>query len=155
MDINRSNYNPDGSYSNQPQENATYTAIKCKNIFSKGKFEQELEGRLLIEQDKNQSPTDAGRTISNNPGAANGTRSNNNPETVDSDWVDVNGLQTLSSDVTTDTVSDRENEVPQLLNSSVPTAPTSSGDIIATAGQASPFAGQPIPFAPQKIDKEA
>jgi hypothetical protein len=51
MDINRSNYNVDGSYSNQPQENATYTAIKCKNIFSKGKFEQELEGRLLIEKD--------------------------------------------------------------------------------------------------------
>jgi hypothetical protein len=36
---------------NEPQENATYTAIKCKNIFSKGRFEQELEGRLLIEFD--------------------------------------------------------------------------------------------------------
>ena len=169
MDINRSNYNADGSYSNQPQENATYTAIRCKNIFSKGKFEQELEGRLLIEKDKSQSPTDAGRTISNNPGPANGTRSNNNPETVDGDWIDVNGLQTLSSDVTTDTVSDQENAGPQLLNSSTPTAPTSSGDIRPTtlrqtsvfagqtsvfAGQASPFAGRASPFAPQKIVKD-
>ena len=32
------------------QELYTFTAIQCKSIFSKGKFEQELEGRLLIEK---------------------------------------------------------------------------------------------------------
>ena len=37
------------SKTGQPQENFTYTAIKCKNTFSKGRFEQQLEGRLLIE----------------------------------------------------------------------------------------------------------
>jgi hypothetical protein len=44
--------------------NFTYTAIKCKNIFSKGRFEQDLEGRLLIEYEKNSTPSavaDAGR----------------------------------------------------------------------------------------------
>jgi len=46
MDVNANN-----TKNNEPQENATYTAIKCKNIFSKGRFEQELEGRLLIEFD--------------------------------------------------------------------------------------------------------
>ena len=39
----------------KPQENFTYTAIRCKNIFSKGRFEQQLEGRLLIEYVKNGS----------------------------------------------------------------------------------------------------
>jgi hypothetical protein len=34
---------------NQPQENLTYTAIRCKSYFNKGRFEQDLEGRLLIE----------------------------------------------------------------------------------------------------------
>ena len=33
-----------------PQELYTFTAIQCKSIFSKGKFEQELEGKLLIEK---------------------------------------------------------------------------------------------------------
>jgi hypothetical protein len=33
-------------------ENVSYTAIQCKSIFSKGRFEQELEGRALIEFDK-------------------------------------------------------------------------------------------------------
>jgi hypothetical protein len=33
----------------QPQESFTYTAIKVKNSFAKGRFEQELEGRLLVE----------------------------------------------------------------------------------------------------------
>ena len=66
MDLNRSNYNPDGSYSSQPQENATYTAIKCKNIFSKGRFEQELEGRLMIDFNRKSKPaTDAGRATAN------------------------------------------------------------------------------------------
>jgi hypothetical protein len=44
--------------------NITYTAINCKNIFSKGRFEQDLEGRLLIEYEKNSTPAavaDAGR----------------------------------------------------------------------------------------------
>lgn len=49
MEVNANN-----TTNNEPQENATYTAIKCKNIFSRGRFEQELEGRLLIEYNTNQ-----------------------------------------------------------------------------------------------------
>jgi ribosomal protein L22 len=40
-----------------PQELYTFTAIQCKSIFSKGKFEQELEGRLLIEKNLKASAT--------------------------------------------------------------------------------------------------
>jgi len=36
----------------EPLENVSYTAIQCKSIFSKGRFEQEIEGRALIEFDK-------------------------------------------------------------------------------------------------------
>jgi hypothetical protein len=64
MDIARTGRKDDGTYNTQPQINATYTAIKCKNIFSKGRFEQDLEGRLLIEYEKNPAPTDAGRPAS-------------------------------------------------------------------------------------------
>jgi|694.fasta_scaffold57305_4 hypothetical protein len=31
------------------RQNYTYTAVTCKSFFSKGRFEQELEGKLLIE----------------------------------------------------------------------------------------------------------
>lgn len=34
---------------NQAHENRTYTAIRCKSIFRQGRFEQQLEGRMLIE----------------------------------------------------------------------------------------------------------
>jgi len=60
-DLNRTAVKADGTYGTQPQFNYTYTAIKCKNIFSKGRFEQELEGRLLIEYEQKKTPTDAGR----------------------------------------------------------------------------------------------
>jgi hypothetical protein len=61
MDLNRTDIKGDGTYGTQPQFNYTYTAIKCKNIFSKGRFEQDVEGRLLIEYETNRQPTDAGR----------------------------------------------------------------------------------------------
>jgi hypothetical protein len=64
MEINNTGVKPGGKPRTQPQLNFTYTAIKCKNIFSKGRFEQDLEGRLLIEYEKNSTPAavvDAGR----------------------------------------------------------------------------------------------
>jgi len=61
-DPNLNGVKPNGTRRKQPLSNFTYTAIKCKNIFSKGRFEQELEGRLLIEYDKkNNATADAGR----------------------------------------------------------------------------------------------
>jgi hypothetical protein len=42
------------------QELYTFTAIQCKSIFSKGKFEQELEGKLLIEKNL-KAPAAGGR----------------------------------------------------------------------------------------------
>jgi hypothetical protein len=50
----------------QPQEYYTFQAVKCKNIFSKGKFEQELEGKLVTEkntQSNKPTTTAAGRPV--------------------------------------------------------------------------------------------
>jgi hypothetical protein len=44
-EINNTTVKADGTYGNQPQFNYTYTAIKCRNIFSRGRFEQDLLGR--------------------------------------------------------------------------------------------------------------
>lgn len=43
----------------QPQESFAYTAIKVKNTFSKGRFEQEIEGRLLVDYNSNLQGTNA------------------------------------------------------------------------------------------------
>lgn len=125
MDLNRSNYDPSGAYSNQPQENATYTAIRCKNIFTKGKFEQELEGRLLIEAEKNNSATSTARSVATNPGTVTGARQ---PDTANdnNEWVDVNGIMVLREDVTTDTEDLQNQDQAQLLNS--PPAEPPSGN---------------------------
>ena len=55
---------------NQPQENLTYTAIRCKNFFNKGKFEQEIEGRLLVEFLDNitGNPAATGSSVPSAPG---------------------------------------------------------------------------------------
>jgi len=129
MEVNNTGIKPGGTPRTQPQNNFTYTAIKCKNIFSKGRFEQELEGRLLIEYEKNSTPTDAGRAPVNNPGTANGTRSSATAEDVNNGWVDVNGLLVQKSDVTADASENQEAAEPQLLNSPPPEPPTSDGDI--------------------------
>jgi hypothetical protein len=129
MEVNNTGIKPSGTPRTHPQNNFTYTAIKCKNIFSKGRFEQELEGRLLIEYEKNSTPTDAGRAAVNNPGTANGTRSSATAEDINNGWVDVNGLLVQQSDVTADASENQEAAAPQLLNSPPPAPPTSDGDI--------------------------
>jgi hypothetical protein len=114
-----------------PQFNATYTAIKCKNIFSKGRFEQDIEGRLLIEFEKTPATGTNGRPVAGNPATNNGTRTNNTSAVITNDWVDSNGLLVLKSDVTADTETNQEDSAPQLLNSPAPEPPTSDGDIVS------------------------
>lgn len=130
MDLARTGVKPNGTYSTQPQFNFTYTAIKCRNIFSKGRFEQELEGRLLVEYEKTSTATDAGRSVANTPNTANGTRPGITAEDINNGWVDQNGLLVQSSDVTPNTETNEQAAEPQLLNSPPPLPPTSDADII-------------------------
>jgi hypothetical protein len=129
MDVNNTGAQPGGNPRTQPQLNFTYTAIKCKNIFSKGRFEQDLEGRLLIEFERNPAQTNAGRSIVGSPATTNGTRTSSNSDALSQGWVDINGLQVLQSDVTADSESNQTDAEPQLLNSPPPAPPTSDADI--------------------------
>ena len=112
-----------------PQETFRFQAKSCKNVFSKGRFEQELEGRLLIEYEQNSAVTDAGRAAVNNPGIANGTRPSITAEDINNGWVDANGLLVQSSDVVADASENQEAADPQLLNSPPPAPPSSDADI--------------------------
>lgn len=134
MDLNRTEIKSDGTYSTQPQYNFTYTAINCKSYFSKGKFEQEIEGRLLTEFEKNaQTTKDAkasGRAPVQNPQVPNSARSSTVAEDTNSPWVDVNGLQVSRTDVTPDGDANQNDSAPQLLNSPDPAPPTSDASIV-------------------------
>ena len=52
----------------QPQEYYTFTAIKCKNIFSRGKFEQEIEGKLVLEKNTQSNQSAAPTAVNGRPG---------------------------------------------------------------------------------------
>jgi len=129
-DPNQTGIRPNGTPRNQPQQNFTYTAIRCKNIFSKGRFEQELEGRLLIEYEKNKQASDAGRQIAGNPGTPNGTRSSASADDINNGWVDQDGLLVQRADIATQDQNNQNDAAPQLLNSPPPESPTSDGDIV-------------------------
>ena len=53
-----------------PQEHYTFTAIECKSTFSKGRFEQELTGKLVTDEVK--ASTTKGATSQGRPAAPNG-----------------------------------------------------------------------------------
>jgi len=44
-----------------PQEHYTFTAIECKSTFSKGRFEQELTGKLVTDEAKSSTTAGTGR----------------------------------------------------------------------------------------------
>lgn len=123
MDIARTGIKDDGTYSTQPQFNFTYTAIKCKNIFSKGKFEQELEGRLLIEYEKNPQPYDGSRgyEVLDETGQRSALRRNEYGDL----YQPVLSTQNYGS-----TEQNQTGAAPQLLNIQPAQQPTSSGDIV-------------------------
>lgn len=153
-DLNRSNFTPGGTYSSQPQENITYTAYRCKHSFSKGKFEQELEGKLLFELEQKTS-TD-GRTV-----AGNTTTSRSGTRDIDAiergvDGVidaDVQNQETFTSP-TADTEGGNGDSLPELLPSETPLPPDSDGDLIQLGGfedQGTPTADNP---QSQLMDRE-
>jgi hypothetical protein len=123
MDVNARN-----TQAGEPQENLTYTAIKCKNFFSRGRFEQELEGRLLIEFDQGNQQTAVNRPVSGDADAQEGgfygnTRSSGTRSPGEGDWVDVDGLQVLSTEVPEPALPDSaENLTPEPLLLNLPTS---------------------------------
>ena len=125
------------SKTGQPQENFTYTAIKCKNTFSKGRFEQQLEGRLLIEYTKDAAATKAA-AANGRPGAplaptVTGSRDTTNSVVSAADeanpdlWND--GTATQSTGARTEDEFNADNP-PTPQPASPPGAPNSDGSIV-------------------------
>lgn len=127
-ELNRTAIKADGTYSTQPQFNYTYTAIKCKNIFSKGRFEQELEGRLLIEFGQTKTATDAGRpatAATTNESITQDTRSNSTA----TEFSNVDEL--LLSTGSAEPVPASQPSNPTPLPAPPPSPPTSTGEILS------------------------
>jgi hypothetical protein len=125
---------------NEPQENATYTAIKCKNIFSKGRFEQELEGRLLIEFDtktgSTTAPTPARPATSATPAQDTRTPLQAKGEALFKDYTtntlklpDTLASPTPNNSLLSPAVAQEFTNLP----ASNPAPPTSNGDIVTTS----------------------
>ena len=69
-----------------PQEHYTFTAIECKSIFSKGKFEQELTGKLVTDEIKAATNAGGGRPVA----ATTATDTRSSPRTADQIVADQN-----------------------------------------------------------------
>jgi hypothetical protein len=140
-----------------PQENYTFTAIECKSIFSKGKFEQELTGKLLTGEVKASAATGAGRpatTPAATATAASRTTGIPNDGSLGSEVVDetgqVSNLRRNEYGDLYDPAGTAGSALPSPQPAAPPAAPTSSGDIRSPfAGQTGAFAGQTGAFAGQ------
>jgi hypothetical protein len=167
-----------------PQEHYTFTAIECKSTFSKGKFEQELTGKLVTDEIKAPTTASTGRPAAST--AVAGSRSGAIPQSqADTQEPDDGSRGYAIQDETGQVSNLRKNEygdlydpagsaLPQPRPAAPPALPTSSGDIdfadqsalVPTAPTPVPrrnfgrtdidFADQSalVPTAPQKMNKE-
>jgi hypothetical protein len=123
----------------QPRENATYVAAKCTSTFSKGRFEQELEGVLMVEPNQGtQAASAAARPKSNSPDSQTGnntfgnTRPGGTINPSDGNWIEQNGMMVLRDDITPDNEGRQSDSNLEPLPSPAATPPTSTGDIQLT-----------------------
>lgn len=171
MNVNANNTSLNGPLGGLPHENFTYVANRCKSIFSKGKFTQQLEGKLKME-----SPTTGGGV------AAVGATSNSRQQIAGTNAVAnavATGSRTLSN---TSSISLADQQNPELWNdgtasdpsnpdpyadpsittqpASPPGVPTSTGDITLVDESVPPDAGnnsEPVPDStspPQQIAQD-
>jgi len=123
-----------------PQEHYTFQAIECKSTFSKGRFEQELTGKLVTDDIKASANANAGTgrpTSTTSPTAAvirqSGTGFGDDQEefTTDSKGNTFkDGALYRAAEV------DEDVELPSTQPSAPPEPPTSNGDIDFNAGLA-------------------
>jgi hypothetical protein len=126
-----------------PQEHYTFTAIECKSTFSKGRFEQEITGKLLTDELKAATAqTGGGRPATpNNIATAAGSRERTTAQDEAQDLE--NGANAGTGTGTTDAVNNTAGQAPASPQpASPPGAPNSDGSIVG---------GSDTP-APPKID---
>jgi hypothetical protein len=148
------NVNAHNSSSGLPQEHYTYTATRCKNIFSKGRFEQELNGKLII--GKAPPPANNGRPTT----TSSATGSRPSPITAEQIVAEQNASfeygTTVGSDQTRMLAEQDAGLVdgpPTPQPAAPPAAPESTGSIDYNAGLAGTDPGT-TSSAPQEIAKD-
>lgn len=164
------------SAAGKPQESFTYTAVRCKNMFSKGRFEQQLEGRLLIEfakdgasatQAANGRPTPGktgvGNAVSSTGSAISRNSTTNqtssislsdqlNPDLWNDGTAANNDNPTSASPDSVDTTAETQ---PQTTQAAAPAEPpTSSGDIDVFAELANNNTQPDVNTPPQQIAQD-
>lgn len=134
-----------------PQEHYTFTAIECKSIFSKGKFEQELTGKLITDEIKASATAGTGRPVVATSVAVrqSGTGLGDEEETYTTDSLGntfKDGTLYRAAEV------DEDFELPSTQPAPPPDPPTSSGDIDFNAVSAG--SGEVVATPPQQIARD-
>lgn len=139
-----------------PQEHYTFTAVECKSMFSKGKFEQELTGKLVTDEIKASANAGTGRASA----ATNATNVRSSPRTAEQIVAEQNAsfeYGTTEGSEQTRMLAEQDaglfDEAPPTPQPAPPPEPpTSSGDIDYNAGLAG--SGEAVATAPQEIARD-
>ena len=139
-----------------PQEHYTFTAVECKSMFSKGKFEQELTGKLVTDEIKASANTGTGRASA----ATNATNVRSSPRTAEQIVAEQNAsfeYGTTEGSEQTRMLAEQDaglfDEAPPTPQPAPPPEPpTSSGDIDYNAGLAG--SGEAVATATQEIARD-
>lgn len=146
--------NVNKSTTNLPQENFTYMFVECTSTFNKGRFEQELIGKLIVKPKKTtsststapastgtatsgtiSSPSGAGATTDNAAGVRAPTVANGSEPNTDT----TSSTESQSPTPAT-TLETAPGSLPTPLPANAPGAPTSDGSIAGTSTSAPPVA---------------
>jgi hypothetical protein len=131
IDINQTGKNPDGTPKNLPQFAQAYQAIDITSTFSRGKFEQEINARLIGSLKQLTTPNGATASGREAVTAQDGARISNNS---------VDRIRTAVSTEQTDPPQAMTNgdvgsaEIFNVLPTALPRPPTSDGEIVDETG---------------------
>lgn len=128
--------NVNKSTTNLPQENFTYMFVECTSTFNKGRFEQELVGKLIVNPTQKKTST-ATTTPAGNVTATGATTTDNagvrNPAVVAGTETNASANTTPQSSTPASSLETSTGSLPQPLPSAVATPATSNGDITPTS----------------------
>jgi hypothetical protein len=139
-----------------PQEHYTFTAIECKSTFSKGKFEQELTGKLLTDEIKASATAGTGRPAATTASTAAAARQPGTGFGDDGETYTTDSKGNTFKDGTFYRAAEVDEDValPSTQPAPPPEAPTSSGDIDFNAGLAGTSSGEIVATPPQQIARD-
>jgi hypothetical protein len=126
-----------------PQEHYTFTAIECKSTFSKGKFEQELTGKLVTDEIKASATAGTGRLAATTTST---TDDGSRGYAIQDETGQVSNFRKNEYGDLYDPAGTAGSALPPPRPAAPPSLPTSSGDIdFADQSALVPTAPTPVP----------